>query len=354
MPWYRKPQFSSLRPREQQETPQRVPDGLWHRCPACLSIIYARDFTDNLKVCPSCGFHEKLSSEERLAMLVDDNTFEECDADVSSVDALGFVDSKPYPDRLAAMRKRSGLVDAVRCGTAEIGGQRISLAIMDFAFVGGSMGSVVGEKVTRAIERAIELRIPMLTVVTSGGARMQESTYSLMQMAKTSAALARLDDARLPNFVILTNPSTAGVMASYGSLGDVILAEPDALIGFAGPRVIEQTIRQKLPRGFQRSEFVKEHGFVDIVCERAHLRDTVVNLLGLLRGPNQTGACTEPAAEPTEDEEEEAPIPAEERVAPKRKKKAVKAKATTKKPAKKGAAKRKAPKRRSGTARASR
>ncbi|MBN1477314.1 acetyl-CoA carboxylase carboxyltransferase subunit beta [Candidatus Sumerlaeota bacterium] len=349
MPWYRKPQFSSLRPREPQESPQRVPDGLWHRCPACLSIIYARDFTDNLKVCPSCGFHEKLSSEERLAMLVDDGTFDECDANVSSIDALGFVDSKPYPERLAAMKKRSGLVDAVRCGTSEIGGQRVSLAVMDFAFVGGSMGSVVGEKVTRAIERAIELRIPMLTVVTSGGARMQESTYSLMQMAKTSAALARLDDARLPHIVILTNPSTAGVMASYGSLGDVIIAEPDALIGFAGPRVIEQTIRQKLPRGFQRSEFVKEHGFVDIVCERAHLRDTVITLLGLLRGPHQAGICAEL---PTGEEEE--PIPAEERVAPQGKKRATKVKATTKKPAKRGSTQTKSSKKRVGAPRASR
>jgi acetyl-CoA carboxylase carboxyl transferase subunit beta len=350
MPWYRKPQFSTLRPREPQESSHRVPDGLWHRCPACLSIIYARDFTDNLKVCPSCGFHEKLSSEERLAMLADDDTFEECDTNISSVDSLKFVDSKPYTERLAAMKKRSGLVDAVRCGTVEIGGQRVSIAVMDFAFVGGSMGSVVGEKVTRAIERAVELRIPMLTVVTSGGARMQESTYSLMQMAKTSAALARLDDARLPNFVILTNPSTAGVMASYGSLGDVIIAEPDALIGFAGPRVIEQTIRQKLPRGFQRSEFVKEHGFVDIVCERAQLRDMMITLLGLLRGPDQEGAC----AEPLKDQEAEGPSPDEKGEAPKGKKRAAKAKASTKKSAKKRSTQKKTTKKKTGGAKARR
>jgi acetyl-CoA carboxylase carboxyl transferase subunit beta len=288
MPWYKKPQFTALkaRPAAQQGAP-KVPEGLWHRCPACLTIIYARDFENNLRVCTSCGFHEKLSSQERVEMLVDEGSFEELDADIRAKDPLGFVDSKPYGERLKATQRKTGLMDAVRTGLATIGGQRVSLSVMDFGFIGGSMGSVVGEKVTRAIERGIRLKIPVITVVTSGGARMQESTYSLMQMAKTAAALARLDDARLPHIVILANPSTAGVMASYGSLGDVIIAEPDALIGFAGPRVIEQTIKQILPRGFQRSEFVRDHGFLDIVCHRTELRETVAKLLGLLRGPEQ-------------------------------------------------------------------
>lgn len=285
MPWYKKPQFTALKPRPAAQQPHKVPDGLWHRCPACLAILYMRDFVANLRVCTQCGFHEKLSSKERIEMLVDEGSFQETDATVRALDPLGFSDSQPYTRRLESTRKKTGLMDAVRTGMATIGGQRVSLAVMDFAFIGGSMGSVVGEKVTRAIERAIGERTPMLTVVTSGGARMQESTYSLMQMAKTSAALARLDDARLPHIVILTNPSTAGVMASYGSLGDVIIGEPDALIGFAGPRVIEQTIKQTLPRGFQRSEFVKEHGFLDMVCPRSELRDTVERLLSLLSGP---------------------------------------------------------------------
>lgn len=294
MPWYKTPQFTTLKPRRQQRQPApKVPDGLWHRCPACLSILYTRDIEQNLRVCPSCGFHEKLSSQERIEMLVDEGSFRELDADVRPVDSLGFVDSQPYTKRIAATQKKTGLSDAVRCGFAAIGGQRVLLAAMDFGFVGGSMGSVVGEKVTRAIERAIEHRVPIITVVSSGGARMQESTYSLMQMAKTSAALARLAEAQLPHFTILTNPSTAGVMASYGSLGDVIIAEPDALIGFAGPRVIEQTIKQILPRGFQRSEFVREHGFVDIICHRSELRETLARLLGLLRGPTQADLSAE-------------------------------------------------------------
>jgi acetyl-CoA carboxylase carboxyl transferase subunit beta len=230
-------------------------------------------------------------------MLVDEGTFDELDSSLRAIDVLGFVDSKPYDKRLEATQRKTGLSDAVRSGLAEISGQRVSLAVMDFGFIGGSMGSVVGEKVTRAIERAIAERIPMITVVTSGGARMQESTLSLMQMAKTSAALARLDDARLPHIVLLTNPSTAGVMASYGSLGDVTIAEPDALIGFAGPRVIEQTIKQVLPRGFQRSDFVRDHGFIDIVCHRSELRDTIVKLLALLRGPNQFGEVVIPEVE---------------------------------------------------------
>jgi acetyl-CoA carboxylase carboxyl transferase subunit beta len=267
-----------------------VPEGLWHRCPACLTILYARDFDKNSRVCPSCGFHEKLSSAQRIAMLADPGSFQELDEKVSPVDALRFTDSKPYKDRIPAMQKRTGLKDAIRCGMGQIGGRDVSFAVMDFGFIGGSMGSVVGEKVTRAIERAIEKQCAVLTVVSSGGARMQESTYSLMQMAKTSAALAKLAEAGLPHICLLTNPSTAGVMASYGSLGDVILAEPDALIGFAGPRVIEQTIKQILPRGFQRSDFVKEHGFLDIVCHRGELRETIGRLVTLFADSRSSAA----------------------------------------------------------------
>ncbi len=298
MPWYKTPQFTTLKPRRQHRPPApKVPDGLWFRCPACLTILYARDIEQNLRVCPSCGFHEKISSQGRIEMLVDEGSFQELDNKIGPVDSIGFVDSKPYDKRIKATQKKTGLRDAVRTGLATIGGQRVSLAVMDFSFIGGSMGSVVGEKVTRAIERAIEHRIPVITVVSSGGARMQESTYSLMQMANSSAALARLAEGRLPHFTILTNPSTAGVMASYGSLGDVIIAEPEALIGFAGPRVIEQTIKQILPQGFQRSEFVRDHGFVDIICHRTELRETLARLLGLLRGPTQADLSSEPEPE---------------------------------------------------------
>jgi acetyl-CoA carboxylase carboxyl transferase subunit beta len=344
MPWYRKQPFTALKPRTSaEEVPHKVPDGLWHRCPSCLTITYMRDFIENLRVCLHCDFHEKLSSLQRLEMLLDeDSEFEECDGGMISVDPLGFVDSKPYAARLEATRKKSGLNDAVRCGLGKIGGQLTSLAIMDFGFVGGSMGAVVGEKITRAYERALEMKIPAITVCSSGGARMQESTFSLMQLAKTAAALAKLDNARLPHFVVLTNPSTAGVMASYGSLGDAIIAEPDALIGFAGPRVIEQTIKQTLPRGFQRSEFVMEHGFLDMVVHRRDMRHALIKLLHLLRGPDERPADPWTRPEPEEEAEEgsadlltQSPAPAQPKAAgkPAGKKKAGKKKTGGKKKA---------------------
>ncbi len=276
MVWFKKKKYTVLQPPTQRD---RIPDGMWHKCENCLNIIYAKDFEENLKVCPKCNYHERLSARERIAMLAEKGSFVEEDMDIYPTDPLGFVDSKPYPKRLKDSQKKTGLADAVITGTANIGSHRVSLAVMDFKFIGGSMGSVVGEKVTRAFERALEERIPVITVNTSGGARMQEGILSLMQMAKTSIACARLAEERIPYISVLTHPTTAGVMASYASLGDLVIAEPDALIGFAGPRVIQQTINQILPKGFQLSEFVCEHGFLDMVINRNELKNTIIDAL---------------------------------------------------------------------------
>lgn len=259
-----------------------IPDGLWIKCPQCNQIIYSKDWLENYKVCIKCGFHSQLTAQERIEILVDENTFEETDGNIISYDILGFQDTKPYSQRLIEAQNETGLKEAVVTGLARMDGIPVNLMVMDFRFIGGSMGSVVGEKVTRAIERSIEKKIPLIGVIASGGARMQEGLISLLQMAKTSSAIARLDRAKIPYITILTHPSTAGVLASFGSLGDVIIAEPGALIGFAGPRVIEQTIKQKLPEGFQKAEFVLQHGMIDMVVERKRLRPTVITLLKLL------------------------------------------------------------------------
>ncbi|HDR06678.1 MAG TPA: acetyl-CoA carboxylase carboxyltransferase subunit beta [Candidatus Coatesbacteria bacterium] len=259
-----------------------VPTGLMLKCESCSETLYSKQLEENLFVCPKCGFHHKVPGRKRIAQLVDPGSFEEHDTGLKTLDPLGFVDRKPYSQRIAETMAKTGETEAVICGLAAIDGIRISMAVMDFTFIGGSMGTVVGEKVTRALERALKLGLPQVTVCTSGGARMQEGILSLMQMAKSSAACARLREARLPYLVVLTDPTTAGVMASYAQLGDVHIAEPGALMGFAGPRVIEQTIKQKLPPGFQRSEFRAEHGFVDVVVSRLELRDTIVKLLRLL------------------------------------------------------------------------
>ncbi|PMQ02468.1 MAG: acetyl-CoA carboxylase, carboxyltransferase subunit beta [Dictyoglomus sp. NZ13-RE01] len=259
-----------------------IPDGLWIKCPQCNQIIYSKDWLENYKVCIKCGFHSQLTAQERIEILVDENTFEETDSNIISYDILGFQDTKPYSQRLIEAQNETGLKEAVVTGLARMDGIPVNLMVMDFRFIGGSMGSVVGEKVTRAIERSIEKKIPLIGVIASGGARMQEGLISLLQMAKTSSAIARLDRAKIPYITILTHPSTAGVLASFGSLGDVIIAEPGALIGFAGPRVIEQTIKQKLPEGFQKAEFVLQHGMIDMVVERKRLRPTVITLLKLL------------------------------------------------------------------------
>jgi acetyl-CoA carboxylase carboxyl transferase subunit beta len=276
MAWFRKKKFTVLQGPEKKD---RIPDGLWHKCDNCLSILYKKDFEERQKVCPKCSHHHKLTAFERIDQIVDPKTFVQDTDNIYPTDALGFVDSKPYTKRLATTQKKTGLRDAVITGTAEINGTPVCLAVMDFRFIGGSMGSVVGEKITRTIERGLSKKLPVIVVCTSGGARMQEGILSLMQMAKTSIAVAQLRQEGIPYITVLTNPTTAGVMASYASLGDVIIAEPRALIGFAGPRVIQQTINQILPKGFQLSEFVREHGFLDIVLERKDLRETLINVL---------------------------------------------------------------------------
>jgi acetyl-CoA carboxylase carboxyl transferase subunit beta len=279
MAWFRKQQYTQLRPTPPRD---RVPAGLWFKCNECVSLIYRKDFEGNFKVCPKCGFHHKMLAAERIQMLADDDTFEECNDHLQPTDALQFHDSKPYSQRIVAAQKKSGANEAIKTGRCKLDGHPVMLSVMDFGFVGGSMGSVVGEKFTRLMEYAIEERLPFLSIATSGGARMQESILSLMQMAKTSAAVALMNEKRVPYISVLTDPTTAGVMASFASLGDVIVAEPGALIGFAGPRVIQQTINQILPRGFQRSEFVLAHGFVDIVIERKNLKKTLSNLITFL------------------------------------------------------------------------
>lgn len=256
-----------------------MPEGLWIKCTSCGEILYRKEVARSLNVCPNCNYHFRISALERIGLLVDEGSFEELFSDVVSANPLKFRDEKDYDERLAEACRKSAMKEAVICGQAKITGQRIVLAVMDFAFMGGSMGSAVGEKITRAIERAIEQRTGLIIISASGGARMQEGLFSLMQMAKTTAALARLSEAGLLYISILTDPTTGGVTASYAMLGDVILAEPKALVGFAGPRVIEQTIRQKLPEGFQRSEYLLKHGMVDMIVERKHLRDTLALLL---------------------------------------------------------------------------
>jgi acetyl-CoA carboxylase carboxyl transferase subunit beta len=259
------------------------PPDLWTQCPGCNEMLYNKQLQKNLRVCDRCGHHFRLRVPERLATIVDDGSFAERDAGLESVDPLGFVDSKPYPERLAAARASTGARDAAVWGTATIGGVRAAVCVMDFGFMGGSMGSVVGEKVTLAAEAALAERIPLLIVSASGGARMQEGTLALMQLAKTCAALARLGEAGVPFISLMTDPTTGGVYASFAALGDVNLAEPDALIGFAGARVAAGTTGETLPAGFQRAEFLHEHGFVDLVVPRSELRATIAAILGYLR-----------------------------------------------------------------------
>jgi acetyl-CoA carboxylase carboxyl transferase subunit beta len=290
MAWFRKREYTVL---QAPLLKNRIPDGLWYKCDNCLNIIYIKDFEENLKVCPRCGFHTRLTPDDQINIFLDEGTFAEENQNVFPTDPLEFVDSKKYPDRLEASQKSTGLADAIRTGVARIGGYKVVVGLMDFSFIGGSMGSVVGEKVTRSFERALSERLPVVIFCTSGGARMQEAILSLMQMAKTSIAAARLSEARIPYISVLMNPTTAGVMASFASLGDVIIAEPDALIGFAGPRVIAQTINQILPKGFQRSEFVLEHGFVDIVAHRRDVKRTIASVLACLCRDQQP--CVSPA-----------------------------------------------------------
>ena len=258
-------------------------EGLWTKCEGCNQVIWRKGLEENLNVCPQCGFHFKLDATARIGLLLDQG-WEEFDKGMTAADPLEFVDSRPYKDRLRAMQAATGQPDAVITVAGQLDGRRVQLASMELKFVGGSMGAVVGEKITRAIERAMAEQTPLIIVSASGGARMQEGAVSLMQMAKISAALMRLDQARLAYISVLTDPTTGGVTASYAMLGDLIIAEPGALIGFAGPRVIEQTIRQKLPQGFQRSEFLLEHGFLDAVVKRHDLKAYLANALNFLHG----------------------------------------------------------------------
>jgi acetyl-CoA carboxylase carboxyl transferase subunit beta len=248
-------------------------EGLWLKCEHCGEIIWRKALEDNLQVCPKCGHHDRIDARTRLTMLFDDGQFEEFDTHLTSSDPLEFVDSRTYKKRLASNQHLTHLRDAIISAAGNLNGRRVHICALDLRFIGGSMGAVVGEAITRAIERSLERNVPLIIISASGGARMQEGTVSLMQLAKISAALMRLDEARIPYISVMTDPTTGGVTASFAMLGDLNIAEPGALIGFAGPRVIEQTIRQKLPEGFQTSEFLLKHGFLDGVVKRGELKD---------------------------------------------------------------------------------
>src|SRR5687767_8569812 len=299
MAWFkkaRKPIASST-----AEKPSRVPEGLWIKCPGCSQLIYKKDLEESLNVCPKCGYHFRIGAAERLRGLFDDGKYAEHFPNLISTDPLQFTDTKPYRQRLQSSIKTTGLKDAVIVATGRLDGLDVVVAAMEYTFIGGSMGVVVGEKIARAVEMALERRQPVIIISCSGGARMMEGALSLMQMAKVCAALARLDRARLPFISVLTDPTTGGVTASFAMLGDLNIAEPKALIGFAGPRVIEQTIRQKLPDGFQRSEFLVERGMLDLVVDRRELKAAIARVLrfGLQAdGPARSSYTPAPVAPP--------------------------------------------------------
>ncbi|MDI6793974.1 MAG: acetyl-CoA carboxylase, carboxyltransferase subunit beta [bacterium] len=279
MAWFRKPQYGTISPDSRR---QDIPGGLWVKCTACGDLVYRKDWEASLKVCPNCNYYSRLGARERLDLVLDHNSFKEYDANLTPVDFLNFTDSVPYKDRLTKAQENTGFMDACLTGEGRLSGHLVAIGALDFFFMGGSMGSVVGEKITRLIEQAAAKHSPLIIISASGGARMQEGVVSLMQMAKTSAAIARFSQTGGLYLSVLTDPATGGVMASFASLGDIIIAEEDALIGFAGPRVIEQTIRQKLPGGFQKADFVLEHGLIDMVVKRSELRDRLAKLLEML------------------------------------------------------------------------
>jgi acetyl-CoA carboxylase carboxyl transferase subunit beta len=280
MAWFKRDKKSIEQATPPEERKVRT-EGLWVKCESCGTIVFRKDLEANLLVCPKCGFHFKMNSKQRLEMLLD-GRWTEHDAGMTSTDPLQFVDTKPYATRLKEARKKLGMNDAVITAEGQLAGRPVVICAMEFNFIGGSMGAVVGEKVTRGVELAMDTRQPLIVISCSGGARMMEGTISLMQLAKVSAALARLDDAKVPYISVLTDPTTGGVTASFAMLGDLNIGEPGALIGFAGPRVIEQTIRQTLPDGFQRSEFLLEHGFLDAVVPRKELKSFIASSLDLL------------------------------------------------------------------------
>lgn len=284
--------FSRKKPKieEQSNEEERKvkTEGIFVKCPECDNALYKRELKESLQVCTHCAYHFRFGSRERLDTLFDNGDYEKLDEEVTSTDPLKFVDTKPYIERIEAAKKSSGLPEAIVSGKGKVGGHLVYAGAMDMSFIGGSMGSAVGEKITRLIERANKTNGAVVIFAASGGARMQEGTFSLMQMAKISAALAQLHQKGLPFISVLTDPTTGGVTASFAMLGDVNIGEPKALIGFAGPRVIEQTIRQKLPKGFQRSEFLLEHGMLDMVVDRREMRETIIRLLNFMMHDGQT------------------------------------------------------------------
>jgi acetyl-CoA carboxylase carboxyl transferase subunit beta len=277
MPWFKKE-------KEAISKKVRVPEGLWVKCDICKEIVYRREVEKNLKVCPKCNYHFRLTAKERLNLLVEEGSFHEIGSDIIPKDYLNFKDQKTYKERIKETQKKAKITEAAITGNASIGGYPVIFVILDFSFMGGSMGAVVGEKFTLSAEKASKEERPLVSVASSGGARMQEGTLSLMQMAKTSAAIAKVRKTRMPYISILTDPTFGGVTASFAMLGDIIIAEPKSLIGFAGPRVIEQTIKQQLPEGFQRAEFLLQHGMIDMIVNRKDLKQTISKLLSIIVG----------------------------------------------------------------------
>jgi len=271
--------------KKKNATAKGIPEGLWTKCSSCEEIIYNKELEDNFKVCPKCGYYFRLSAQERIFMLLEPNSFREYDKNIVSTDPLSFVANQGYIQKITENQKKTKLREAALTGEGLIGTHRVIIGILDFEFLGGSMGSVVGEKITRAIEKAIKKKLPLIIVSASGGARMQEGILSLMQMGKTAAALAKFIHSKHPYISVLTDPTTGGVSASFAFLGNIIISEPKALIGFAGPRVIEQTIRQPLPEGFQQAEFLLTHGMLDLIVERKDLKKTLIRILDFFLVP---------------------------------------------------------------------
>ena len=281
MGWFKRTEVGiTTETKDKKETP----DGLWHKCPKCKVIVSVDDHAAELWTCGNCGHHDRINAKEYFEILFDGATFTELDSEMVSKDPLKFEDTKPYVDRLKAGQKKSGLKDAITTGYGEMNGRPLVIACMNFNFIGGSMGSVVGEKIARAMDKSLETGAPFIMISKSGGARMMEAAFSLMQMAKTSAKIALLDDKKIPYISFLTDPTTGGVTASYAMLGDINIAEPNALIGFAGPRVVKETIGKDLPEGFQRSEFLLEHGFLDFIVERKSLKARLTQYLNMVMG----------------------------------------------------------------------
>lgn len=280
MSWFRREKKGISTSTEEKK---EAPDGLWNKCPNCKKALHSADLQESKWVCQYCSYHLRVGSKEYFQVLFDNNEFTELDANLTSGDPLHFIDSKPYTDRIIETTKKTGLKDAIRAAYGKINGEDIVIACMDFNFIGGSMGSVVGEKIARSIDYSLKKKVPFLMISKSGGARMMEAAFSLMQMAKTSAKLALLSQAKIPYISLLTDPTTGGVTASYAMLGDINIAEPGALIGFAGPRVIKETIKKDLPKGFQTSEFVLEHGFLDFIVDRRDMKEKLATFLKMMK-----------------------------------------------------------------------